>query len=102
MKPRRDKPKTASNSPTFALSAPTSVRECFLYLPTYQLIKLLEVSWFSVGGFLFLVEGFLFLEEGYLFLVEGFWGKSKPEKNGHEHGFLLVEKRSRIFSEKPG
>ena len=79
MKPRRDKPKAASNSPTFALSAPTSVRKCFPYLPTYQLIKLLEVSWFSVGGF--------------LFLVEGFWGKSKPEKNGNEHGFLLVERR---------
>ena len=86
MKPRRDKPKTASNSPTFALYAPTSVRECFPYLPTFQLIKLLEVSWFSVGGFLFLVEGFLFS-------VEGFWGKSKPEKNGNEHGFLLVERR---------
>ena len=100
MKPRRDKPKTASNSPTFALSAPTSVWECFPYLPTYQLIKLLEVSWFSVGGFLFLVEGFLFLVEGFLFLVEGFLffgrrflGKSKPEKNGIEHGFLLVERR---------
>ena len=64
MKPRRDKPKTPSNSPTFALSAPTSVRECFSYLPTYQLIKLLEVSWFSVGGFLFLVEDFLFLVGG--------------------------------------
>ena len=93
MKPRRDKPKAASNSPTFALSAPTSVKECFPYLPTYQLIKLLEVSWFSVGGFLFLVEGFLFSVEGLLFVVEGFWGKSKPEKNGNEHGFLLVERR---------
>ena len=100
MKPRRDKPKAASNSPTFALSAPILFWEYRTYLPTYRLIKLLEVSWFSVEGFLFLVEGFLFLVEGFLFLVEGFLffrrrflGKSKSEKDGHKHGFLLVERQ---------
>ena len=93
MKPRRDKSKTASNSPTFALSAPILFWEYRTYLPTYRLIKLLEVSWFSVEGFLFLVEGFLFLVEGFLFFRRRFLGKSKSEKNGHKHGFLLVERQ---------
>ena len=93
MKPRRDKSKTASNSPTFALSAPILFWEYRTYLPTYRLIKLLEVSWFSVEGFLFLVEGFLFLVEGFLFFRRRFLRKSKSEKNGHKHGFLLVERQ---------
>ena len=93
MKPRRDKPKAASNSPTFALSAPILFWEYRTYLPTYRLIKLLEVSWFSVEGFLFLVEGFLFLVEGFLFFRRRFLGKSKSEKDGHKHGFLLVERQ---------
>ena len=97
MKPRRDKPKTASNSPTFALSAPTLVWDCLPYLATYQLIKLLEVSWFSVGGFLFFGRRFLVSGRRFLvFFVEGFLGEKgchKPQNNGIEHEFLFVERR---------
>ena len=62
MKPRRDKLKTASDSPNFALSAPTIVKESDTYSLLYMHMKTVR----TVEGISCFVEGFLFFRKRFL------------------------------------